>query len=230
MERQWKINRLVRPHQNSKCGISAGVGRDWWDPQRAWSRTPVGSVRDRRLQARHSLPIPGSASSEPWRSPGCGWWLGMRRQGAQTAAVPWAERLPTRVYSAWGVVSCSAPKNIPFLGALCRSRGKSGASLRACCSFRTAVLGLGCVSVKNPVFWECFGCCFEPCLSSRSVLGKLHMISSLENIIYFILFFWGGFWGISPEVVFIKGVLVIEKFPVAHLGKNGIKLILFNIT
>lgn len=26
--------------------------------------------------------------------PGCGWWLGIREQGAQTAAVPWAERFP----------------------------------------------------------------------------------------------------------------------------------------
>lgn len=55
------------------------------------------------------------------------------------------------------------------------------------------------------------------------------MIGSLENIIYFIFFFPGGFGGISPEVVFIKSVLV-EGFLVAQLGKNGIKLILFNIT
>lgn len=93
------------------------------------------------------------------------------------------------------------------------------------------MLGLGCVSVKNPIFWECFGRCFELCFSSQSAFGKLHVISSLENIIYFILFFGGGrFWGISPEAVFIKGVLVVEKFPVAQLGKNGIKLILFNMT
>lgn len=104
---------------------------------------------------------------------------------------------PTRVCSAWGVISCSAPKNIPCLGALCCSRGKSGANFRACWSLRAAMLGLGCVSVKNPIFfWEYFGRCFELCFSSQSAFGKLHVISSLENIIYFILFFGeGGFWG-----------------------------------
>lgn len=52
-----------------------------------------------------------------------------------------------------------------------------------------------------------------------------------KHNLFYPLFFWGGrFWGISPEAVFIKGVLVVEKFPVAQLGKNGIKLILFNMT
>lgn len=50
-----------------------------------------------------------------------------------------------------------------------------------------------------------------------------------DNLFY-PLFLGGRFWGISPEAVFIKGVLVVEKFPVAQLGKNGIKLILFNMT
>lgn len=38
-------------------------GKSWWDPQRGWSRTPVGSTRDQRLQVRYSLSIPVSAAS-----------------------------------------------------------------------------------------------------------------------------------------------------------------------
>lgn len=51
-----------------------------------------------------------------------------------------------------------------------------------------------------------------------------------KHNLFYPLFLGGRFWGISPEAVFIKGVLVVEKFPVAQLGKNGIKLILFNMT
>lgn len=78
-------------------GISAGSG---WDPQRAQSRRWVGSVRNQHLQGRDPWICPlcrlRAAPGWGWKCPGWIWRLRIHQQGAQTAAVPWAELFPHR--------------------------------------------------------------------------------------------------------------------------------------
>lgn len=107
-----------------------------WNPSRGRKGPTEGSEQelgglcwDQHLQVRHSLPIPVPAPSGASEMP----WMRLKAQdppaGSSDSSSSVGRAAPTRVCSAWGVVSCSAPKNIPFSWVLSAVPGENPESV-----------------------------------------------------------------------------------------------------
>lgn len=103
-----------------------------------------------------------------WRfrdAPGCVWWLRIHQQGAQTAAVPWAELFPRRLVQPREFYPKNILKIFIFLSALCCSRGKSRVWALQC-------LALGVSALKIPFFGNTFSIASSSAFPSHLFLGS----------------------------------------------------------